>query len=416
MKPPPRSQPSLPLEPASPNLQVDVAREEFYAALLDDDAEKLYEQAPCGYLSTTSDGLIVKVNQTFLTLTGYRREDLVGRRAFADLLTPGGRIYHETHYAPMLRLQGNAREIAFDIVRVDGSRLPVLVNSVLDRLSDGAPAVVRTAVFDATERRAYERELLRATRRAEESEARATDLARTLQQTLIPPAPPEIPELDIAAAYRPAGAGDEVGGDFYDIFELAAGSWVIALGDVRGKGVQAAVVAALARHTIRAAAVRARQPSEVLRVLNTVLLRADVDRFCTAVVLFLRRSDDGWTAIVSCGGHAPPLLVRGKDDIVSFGTPGTLVGAVDEFAVFDAAVTMGAGESLVMTTDGVTEGRRGREFYGEGRLATAVSANIGTAQSLVDGILADVLEFEAGHPRDDIAIVVVGVAPPTDAP
>src|SRR6185312_12851732 len=120
------------------------------------------------------------------------------------------------------------------------------------------------AVFDATERRAYERELLRAKRRAEESEAHATDLARTLQQTLIPPAPPEIPELDIAAAYRPAGAGDEVGGDFYDIFELASGSWVIALGDVRGKGVQAAVVAALARHTIRAAAVRASQPSEVL--------------------------------------------------------------------------------------------------------------------------------------------------------
>src|SRR6185312_9631853 len=148
---------------------------------------------------------------------------------------------------------------------------------------------------------------------------------------------------------------------------------------------------------------RASQPSEVLRVLNTVLLRADVDRFCTAVVLFLRRSDDGWTATVSCGGHAPPLLVRNSDDISSFGTPGTLVGVVDELAVFDAAVTVGAGESLVMTTDGVTEGRRDREFYGEGRLAAAVSANVGTAQSLVDGILADVLEFQTGHPRDDIA-------------
>ncbi|HET9187860.1 MAG TPA: SpoIIE family protein phosphatase [Acidothermaceae bacterium] len=392
------------------DLQADVAREDFYAALLDDDAEKLYEQAPCGYLSTTPDGLIIKVNQTFLTLTGYRRDDLVGRRAFADLLTAGGRIYHETHYAPMLRLQGKAREIALDLVRADGSKLPVLVNSVLERLDDGAPAVVRTAVFDATERRAYERELLQAKRRAEESEAHATDLARTLQQTLIPPAPPEIPGLDIAAAYRPAGAGDEVGGDFYDIFELSDGSWVVGLGDVRGKGVQAAVVAALARHTIRAAAVRARQPSEVLRVLNTVLLRDDVDRYCTVVVLFLRRIDNMWKAIVSCGGHAPPLLVRSGRELSAFGKPGTLIGVFDEPELVDIGVTLKAGESLVLTTDGVTEGRRGREFFGESRLAAAVAANCGSAQSIVDGILADVLAFQGGHARDDIAIVVAGVA------
>lgn len=394
----------------SADLQADVAREDFYAALLDDNAEKLYEQAPCGYLSTTPDGLIIKVNQTFLTLTGYTREDLVGRRTFVDLLTAGGRIYHETHYAPMLSLQGKAREIALDIVRIDGSRLPVLVNSVLERLADGAPAVVRTAVFDATERRSYERELLQAKRRAEESEAHATDLAWTLQQTLIPPAPPEIPGLDIAAAYRPAGSGDEVGGDFYDVFELSSGSWVIALGDVRGKGVQAAVVAALARHTIRAAAVRARHPSEVLRVLNTVLLRDDVDRYCTVVVLFLQRATDVWNATVSCGGHAPPLLVRSAHDVSSFGKPGTLIGVFDDPEVFDTAMMLGVGESLVLTTDGVTEGRRGRELYGEARLAAAVSANTGTAQSLVDGILADVLEFQLGNAHDDIAIVVAGVA------
>ncbi len=398
------------------DVQRNVARESFYAALLDDNAEKLYEQAPCGYLSTTPDGLIVKVNQTFLALTGYTRDDLVGRRTFADLLTVGGRIYHETHYAPMLQLQGHAREIALELVQADGGRLPVLVNSVLERLDDGAPAVVRTAVFDATERRAYERELLQAKRRAEESEAHATDLARTLQKTLIPPAPPQIPGLDIAAAYRPAGTGDEVGGDFYDIFELSDGSWVIGLGDVRGKGVQAAVVAALARHTIRAAAVRAGRPSEVLRVLNTVLLQGDVDRFCTSVVLFLRRIDNVWHAIVSCGGHAPPLLVRSQKDLSAFGEPGTLLGVVDDPAVVDTAVTFKPGESLVLFTDGVTEGRRGREFFGEARLEAAVAANRGAAQSIVDGVLDDVLAFQGDYPRDDIAIVVVGVEAATPAP
>ena len=91
--------------------------EAFADALLDDDPETLYEQAPCGYVSTTPDGLIVKANRTFLTLTGYRHEELVGARTFAQLLTAGGRIYHETHYAPMLRMQGTAREIALEIVR-----------------------------------------------------------------------------------------------------------------------------------------------------------------------------------------------------------------------------------------------------------------------------------------------------------
>jgi PAS domain S-box-containing protein len=171
----------------------DDAREDFYDALLDDDAEQLYDRAPCGYLSTAPDGTVVKVNQTFLTLTGYRREELVGRRRFVDLLAPGGRIYHETHYAPMLQMQGTAREIALDLVTADRSRVPVLVNAVLERAADGTPRVIRAAVFDARDRREYERELVRAKERAEESEARARALAQTLQQTLVPPAPPTVP-------------------------------------------------------------------------------------------------------------------------------------------------------------------------------------------------------------------------------
>jgi sigma-B regulation protein RsbU (phosphoserine phosphatase) len=232
----------------------DAAIDAFHAALLDDDPAALYERAPCGYLSTLPDGTIVKVNQTLLTLTGYERADLVGRRRFAELLTAGGRIYHETHYAPMLQMQGVVREVALDLVRADGQRLSVLVNSVLERGPHGAPVIVRTAVFDATHRRAYERELLWAKERAEASEARAVVLARTLQQTLIPPSRPQIPGLDVAAAFRPAGDGAQVGGDFYDVFAVGSGDWFVTVGDVCGKGVDAAIVTALARHTIRAAA------------------------------------------------------------------------------------------------------------------------------------------------------------------
>jgi phosphoserine phosphatase RsbU/P len=213
------------------------AQQALDAALLADNAEKLYDEAPCGYLSTTPDGTVVRVNRTFLTWTGLTREELVGVRRFADLLSVGGRIYHETHLAPMLRLQGAVREMALEVVRADGELLPVLLNAVLERGADGEPVVVRVAVFDATERRLYEQELLRARRSAEEAESRALSLARTLQQTLIPPHPPDIPGLELAAAYRPAGDGAEVGGDFYDVFQRADGDWIVVLGDVSGKGV-----------------------------------------------------------------------------------------------------------------------------------------------------------------------------------
>ena len=285
----------------------------FYDALLDDDPNALYDKAPCGYLSTLADGTLVKVNDTFLALTGYPRRDLVGRRTFAELLTPGGRIYHETHFAPMLQMQGSARAIALEIVRSDGTRLPVLVNAVLERDEEGRPRIVRAAIFDATDRREYERELLSAKERAEASEQRATALARTLQRTLIPPTAPSIPGLGVAAAYRSAGDGDEVGGDFYDIFQLAPHDWVIAIGDVSGKGVEAAVVTSLARHTIRAAAVNQSQPSEILTTLNTVMLNEGIDRFCTVALVRLRSTDSVWTAHVSNAGHPPPVLVAARE-------------------------------------------------------------------------------------------------------
>jgi sigma-B regulation protein RsbU (phosphoserine phosphatase) len=215
--------------------------EGFIEALLDDDAEALYDRAPCGYLSTTPDGTIVKVNDTFLTLSGYARDDIVGRKRFAELLSAGGRIYHETHYAPMLRMQAVAREIALELVCADGRRLPILVNSVLERDESGHASIIRTAIFDASHRRRYERELLREKERAEASQARATALARTLQQTLIPPHIPAIDGLDVSAEYRPAGDGSEVGGDFYDIFQASDDDWVVVIGDVCGKGVDAAV-------------------------------------------------------------------------------------------------------------------------------------------------------------------------------
>jgi sigma-B regulation protein RsbU (phosphoserine phosphatase) len=391
------------------------AAEQFFAALLDDDPVALYDRAPCGYLSTTPDGTIITANSTFLTWTGYDRSALVGRRRFADLLTAGGRIYHETHYAPMLHMQGAAREIALDIVDAAGRRLPALVSSVLERTPNGEPAVVRTAVFDASERRRYEQELLRAKERAEESEARVQILARTLQQTLMPPATPEVPGLDVGAVYRPAGSGDEIGGDFYDIFEIGDGDWVVALGDVCGKGVDAAVVTALARYTIRAAAVRHPGPEGILRTLNEVLLRDATDRFLTVALLRLRSIDGTWTVTVSVGGHPLPLLRRPGEAPTAIGEHGSLLGLFPKVFVHETAIVLAPGDTLVVFTDGVTEGRRGRDLYGDERLHAALLAPTTSAAATAEQLLDRVLQFQYGDPRDDIAIVVLTVPGPAGA-
>ncbi|HYO39450.1 MAG TPA: SpoIIE family protein phosphatase [Nocardioidaceae bacterium] len=392
------------------------ASEAFYAALLEDDPERLYERAPCGYLSTTPDGIIVKANATFLDLTGYDREELVGRRTFAELLTAGGRIYHETHYAPLLHMQGTVREVTFDLVRADGERLPVLVNAAVESDSDGAPRVVRVAVFDATQRRAYEHELLVAKQRAEQSEARAQALARTLQSTLIPPSPPELPGLEVSAAYRPAGDGEEVGGDFYDIFQVGQDDWVVALGDVCGKGVDAAVVTALVRYTIRALSMQREQPSEVLVALNDVLLAQGTDRFCTVALARLRSAGGTWSATLSSGGH-PLALHRGQGGaVLPVGQAGSLVGVLEVVDTHDHVVELAPGDVLVLYTDGVTEGRRGREFFGDERLRRSVQQHADSPLP-AESILADVLDFQEGSARDDIAVVAVRmpVVPPASA-
>jgi PAS domain S-box-containing protein len=147
--------------------------------LLEEDPADLYENAPMGYLSTLPDGRIVKVNRTFCAWTGRAAEDVVGSR-FQDLLSVGGRVFHETHLRPLLRMQGVVREIALDVVRIDGSLLPCLLNAVEVRDEEGAQVLVRATLFEATARRRYERELLAAQRAAEESEARSRTLQRVV--------------------------------------------------------------------------------------------------------------------------------------------------------------------------------------------------------------------------------------------
>jgi sigma-B regulation protein RsbU (phosphoserine phosphatase) len=378
--------------------------------VLTDSAEDLFENAPCGYLSTLPDGTIVKINQTLLTWLGYDRAGVVGRR-LSSLLGVGDRIFYETHYAPLLRMQGTVREIAVDLTRADGSRLPALLNSVLHTGADGEPVAVRATVFDATDRRAYERELLRARQDADEAAAKARELARILQQSLIPPALPEIPGLDIAGLYRPAGNGDEVGGDFYDVFQTGRDDWVAVVGDVRGKGAAAAAVTALIRHTVRAAAIRVRRPVLVLAQLNQELLRQREERFCTVVYARIHRDRQGrFRLTVAAAGHPLPLRLSARRGVDVLGRPGTLLGVLPAPRLHETSAVLGPGDTVLFFTDGVTEARWDGEFFGDDRLAaTFATAGAGPAAATADRIGADVTDFQHGHPRDDIALLVLRV-------
>jgi signal transduction histidine kinase/CheY-like chemotaxis protein len=144
---------------------------------LEGSLDDLFDNAPCGYLTTNADGLIVKVNETFLSLAGLVREGLVGVKRFRDLLTVPGRIYYETHVAPLLQMQSFVREVAFDIARPGSTALPVLVNLVQKLRSDASTAVIRIIVFVASDRRTYEQEILIARRTAEQA-AQTERLAR----------------------------------------------------------------------------------------------------------------------------------------------------------------------------------------------------------------------------------------------
>jgi hypothetical protein len=233
-------------------------------------------------------------------------------------------------------------------------------------------------------------------------------IANTLQHSLLPPRLPEIPGVEIAARFRPGGEGTELGGDFYDVFDVGDAGWVIAIGDVFGKGADAAAITALARYTLRAAAMREPSLQAMLGVLNDALLwQLPAQQFCTLACARLEMTESGVRLALAAAGHPLPLLLHPDGRVDLIGAPGTLLGVFPEPHPAFQELELDPGDTIVFYTDGVTEARTRDGTFGE-KLNEAVASCAGLdAVSAARQIEEALIEAETEVPRDDAIILVV---------
>ena len=239
-------------------------------------------------------------------------------------------------------------------------------------------------------------------------------VARTLQDGLLPERLDDAEGVEAAVRYASIADGGEVGGDFYDFFATAPQRWLALVGDVCGKGTQAAVLTGLARHTVRAIAMREPEPQAVLGFLNETLRRhASGAAFCTVVAASVEPLPGGGLRVGAvCAGHPAPLRLTSAGTVDALPATGTLLGIEPDLVLEPATVDLAPGEALVLYTDGVTDARNSAgEHFGEQRLRVALMAAADAdAEGIADGLDAAVRAHQQGPPRDDRAILVLRAA------
>jgi PAS domain S-box-containing protein len=370
------------------------------------------EQMTDGLLVLDAYGRIVDANPAAAALVRDRRSRVVGRPlgdvvpVFEPALTrhiPGT----TTHDDVVLRdLGGRSTDVALTLT------------SLFDR--SGAETGRLAILRDVTER-------MRTQRRLSELLAQQTRLAQTLEASLRPARLPDVPGVRLAARSLPSGTGSQVSGDFYDVHPATRGEWAFVLGDVSGKGVEAAIVTSTARYTVRALSAQGWSPRQVLEQLNVALEPGEEqERFCTVVYGRItaapaRGTASGVRVTVSLGGHPAPFVRRADGAVFAVGRPGTALGLLTEVTVSETIVDLGPGDVLLAYTDGVTEARRDGEMFGEERLAEVLGATAAglhgrtgaaaaslVADAVADRVVKEVVEFASD--RDDVALLVLAVA------
>lgn len=246
-------------------------------------------------------------------------------------------------------------------------------------------------------------------REAAREVARAsTELAATLQESLLPPELPAVPGVAVAARFVAGRGGTLVGGDFYDIFPLPDGQWGVILGDVVGHGARAATLAALARYTVRTLAILEPSPRLVLAALNdAVLARDEPEHFLSCVYLTMRETPAGTAMTLARGGHPAPLVRRADGTVDTVEPDGGLLGCATDPGLDERRILLAPGDLLLLYTDGVPEARRGNELFGDDRLTALLAESRADARAVVDAVVDAVLAHSVGDLADDVAVLAL---------
>lgn len=242
-----------------------------------------------------------------------------------------------------------------------------------------------------------------------------TAISQSLQRSLLPPGLPDVPNVEIEVIYRAAGEGNEVGGDFYDVFPIRDGAYGFAIGDVCGTGPEAAAVTGLARHALRLLAREGFGGPAVLERLNAAILdEGSRSRFLTLLYGELWPQEDGSALLkVVCAGHPLPLRLRQDGSVEAAAEPQPLLGVIEDLELYEQTVTLDPGDVLLCVTDGVTERREGTRMLGDDGLAEVLANCTGlTAGAVAARILRAVERFAAEPASDDMAILAMRVPEP----
>ena len=242
-----------------------------------------------------------------------------------------------------------------------------------------------------------------------------TAISQSLQRSLLPPELPHIPGVEVEVIYRAAGEGNEVGGDFYDLFPIRDGAYGFAIGDVCGTGPEAAAVTGLARHALRLLAREGFGGPAVLERLNAAILDEGArSRFLTLLYGELWPQEDGSAVLkVVCAGHPLPLRLRQDGTVEPAAEPQPLLGVMDDLELYEQTVTLDPGDVLLCVTDGVTERREGTRMLGDDGLTDVLTTCTGlTAGAVAARVLRAVERFAAEPASDDMAILAMRVPEP----
>ena len=348
------------------------------SAVLESMADAVFVTDPFGRVADVNPAGVHLMATSRTALLGRRLEDVVGPEvadtAVTELTLPGG---------------ADGRDRTFDVSRQE-------LHDASDRPA-GSLVVLREVTERVQDRQRLERVLMEHAR-----------IAAALQASMVPPSLPDVPGIDVGSQYVPAGDGREVGGDFFDVWPVGDGTWAFTLGDVSGKGADAAAVSAAARYTLRALAHPDEQPSDTLRKVNATLLgQTDVERHCTLAYGQLHPSSRGTAVTLSLAGHHPPLVVRATGDVDEVGELGTALALFDDPDLHDTTLHLGPGDLLCLFTDGLVEAHQGRDMFGSERVADLLRLHRHEpVPDLGAALVRAAREFHGGHLADDLAIVV----------